>query len=78
MFYTKEEYPENIKYVRYTPTNFTILTRELGEPTHWIENMCQGGYIKVNTDNNSWTGSMSFEWLYRDEPPLTNIEEFIK
>lgn len=70
-YYPKEDYPENIIYIRDTAANRITLSEKLGEPMMLGEEFC---YLIINTTDKTWHSSHPFEWLYRDAPPLTPID----
>ena len=72
----KETFPENIKYIKDTENNRGVLTLKLGNPK-FVQN-CEYSYIEVNTKEKTWRTCFSFEWLYRNQPPLMNINQLIK
>ena len=74
MFYQKEIFPEQIKFVKDTNENRKLLEEKLGKCKFLFDNY---SYIEINTKDNTWRTCMDFEWLYRDTPPLISIEEFI-
>lgn len=64
---------ENIKIVLNTPGNVDYLTKKFGEPRWLIGN--NDYYLKIDVEKKEWWYSFDYEWLYRPEPVLTNIEE---
>jgi hypothetical protein len=75
MYYKKEEFPKHIKFVKDTPKNRRLLEEKIGENSSII---CDDySYIEINTKDNTWRNCLSFEWLYRNPPPLISIKEVI-
>lgn len=75
----EEVVPDNIKYIKDTLENREILKNKFGGKHDMFglyDN--QFSYIKFNTQTKEWTPSLDFEWLYRNPPILTPIEEIIK
>lgn len=70
--YIQETFPENLKYVRDTPENRERLKEKLGPERIYTKDIT---YLEVDTNNKSWRICFSFEWLYRNPPPLTNIKD---
>ena len=72
----KETFPEHIKYIKDTDNNRGVLTLKLGNPK-FVQNW-EHSYIEINTKEKTWRTCNSFEWLYRNQPPLMNINHLIK
>jgi hypothetical protein len=78
--YTHEVYPENIKYIKDSLEIRKILKLNFGD-TRFDDSKFgrpQLSYIKFDMTDNTWKTSFDFEWLYRNSPPLTSIEEILK
>lgn len=69
----KEVFPSNIKFLKDTDANRRRLTEKFGLAKSG--DLWDYSYIEVNTDKNEWRSCFSFEWLYRNQPPLVNIDE---
>lgn len=74
-FYKPETYPKNIKYLLDNNTNAELLEQKFGKPEDYSTPFKGQAYIKFNTDDNTWSYSPTFEWLYRDTPPLTAFND---
>lgn len=74
--YKPEVYPENILYIQDTPLTRKILKENFCE-CEYIETFRSFWYIKFDKTDNTWTPSFGHEWLYRDAPPLTSIDEML-
>jgi hypothetical protein len=70
----KEIFPEHIMFVKNTYENRRILENKLGKPKFIFDN----SYIEINLKENTWRTCLDFEWLYRDKPPLSKIEDIIE
>jgi len=70
--YEQEIYPDHIKYVIRSPYVDNKLTSLLGNS---ILSKMTTHYIKVDLIDKTWYPSPDFAWLYRNQPPLTTIEE---
>ena len=71
--YQQETFPENIRFVRDNPYNRIYLIEKLGKPKFLIES--ESAYIEIDMNTKTWKNTYSFQWLYRNPPPLTNIEK---
>jgi hypothetical protein len=74
MYYTNENFPEHIKFVKDTIENREKLKSLLGEPALMFDDFV---YIQINIEDNTWRTTFSYEWLYRNQPPLLTLDEFI-
>ena len=77
--YREEVVSDDIKYIKDTLENRKILEKKFGKHSDMFglyDN--QFSYIRFNTQTKEWTPSLDFEWLYRNPPILTPIEEIIK
>lgn len=74
MFYKKEKNPDYIKHIKDTLENRKILEEKLGKPKFCFDNF---SYIEINTKENRWRSCLDYEWLYRNQPNLMTIEEFL-
>jgi hypothetical protein len=68
-----EKFPDNILYVKDTDENRRKLTEKLGKTR--IADLWDYSYIEINKDTKEWRTCFSFEWLYRNPPPLKTINE---
>lgn len=73
--YVQEWFPDHMKYVKDTMDNRDIMWELLGNGWIYTNEEC---YIVVDTYNKTWRTSFYFEWLYRNPPPLTEIEDLKK
>ena len=76
--HTEEVYPRETLYIKDTIENRTLLSLRYGNQPCPDIFLHQYSYIKFNIIEGTWTSSFDFEWLYRNTPPLTPIEEIIK
>ena len=70
--YAKETFPPHIKFVEDNPANRKLLYEKLGGSLLCFD---ERTYIEVNTHDKTWRTCFSFEWLYRDAPPLVEIKD---
>lgn len=76
-----EKFPDNLIYIRDTPTNRELIKSILGEAKLEIP---MEAYIVINQDTKEWETTFVFEWLYRNAPPhilldkSNNFEDLIK
>lgn len=66
---------ENIIYIIDTPENRFEMENIFGNPKFLYIDM---HYIKFHKLDLSWWTTFTHEWLYREPPFLTDIEEIIK
>lgn len=66
---------ENIFYIIDTPFNRDKMICAFGKPKLFYDDMC---YIKFDKLDLSWRTTFTNEWLYREPPLLTDIEEILK
>lgn len=67
----------NIKYLKDTPETREILSKEFGE-FEYIDLMKDYTYIIFYEDTKKWKPTFAFEWLYREIPELTPLDEILK
>lgn len=70
--YTKEVFPPYLLFLKDTQENRIALTILLGIP---ITDLGKTAYIRVNTKTKEWFCTMDVEWLYRNQPPLSTVED---
>jgi len=75
--YRPEVYPEKTLYVEDTQENQDILTDMLGENELGFMQETSKTYLVVNIETFTWYKDMAFSWLYRDPPPLVDVQEVI-
>ena len=68
--YIQETFPEHIKYVQDTPENRERLGEKLGPEKIYSKDIT---YLEVDLNKKSWRVCFAYEWLYRNPPPLTSI-----
>lgn len=73
MLYTEEIPKPGIVYVEDNPDNFTTLTKKLGPIKALIDR--EKTYLEINLNNKTWRKCFSFEWLYRNQPKLSDIKD---
>lgn len=73
--YKIEEFPDHIKYVIRTNENENKLSELLGDS---ILSKMKSYYIEINLEEKEWYPSFDHCWLYRNQPPLTPIEDIEK
>lgn len=71
--FPEEDYPSNIFYIALNDRNLEALKNI--KSLKGFEIYPNGGYIKVDTEKLSWCFCLSFEFLYRNEPLLSTIED---
>jgi hypothetical protein len=72
--YKEEEFPYNVFYVYATDSNLRILTRTLGKNYSLVSR----AYVEVDTNQMTWRHTQDYEWLYRNQPPVSEIVEVLK
>ena len=72
--YPPEITPENIKYVSDNPANRKLLTEKLGEPK-WPHKWYT--YLEIDTTEKTWRSCFMYEWMYRNPPELSNINDVV-
>jgi hypothetical protein len=71
--YPKETFPDNIIFVKDTSENRMLLSNcKTVSCKFWSDDY---SYLKINLEKRLCQSSLSFEWLYRNQPLLTSIEE---
>ena len=75
--YPQETFPEHILFMKDTNENRGILTLQLSDQK--IEPLMSKDftYIEINLVEKSWRVCNAFEWLYRNSPPLIDIEDLL-
>lgn len=73
--YVKEFFPANKVYIKDTDENRRKMSEKYG--VHKFGDLWDYSYIELDTDTNEWRTCFSFEWLYRNSPPLKDINEVI-
>lgn len=71
--YVKEVFPDNKVYIKDTDENRRIMTQKYG--INKLGDLWDYSYIELDTDTNEWRTCLSFEWLYRNQPSLKNIND---
>lgn len=71
----ESKYPDNTYYIIDTKYNRELLEGNMGKadcifPNHPDWNT----YLVIDLNEKTWRNSPSFEWLYRNQPPLSTIE----
>lgn len=74
--FSVEKFPENIIYIKDTDENRRKLAEKLGN--HKFADLWDYSYIEINKNTKEWRTCFSFEWLYRNPPPLKTINEALK
>lgn len=74
MPYTKETFQDHIKYISDTNENREILSNRFGKPTFQFDSYT---YIEIDLLNKTWRSCLGYEWLYRNTPPLTSIDDLL-
>ncbi len=75
-FLQDEVFPEHLRFLRTTEEHVDILTSLLGDTrTIYLLSGFQSGYIEVDLDKLDWRLCMSYEFLYRTQPPIIDIVE---
>lgn len=68
----------DVLYLKDSPSTREILTKEFGELKDIDINLMKDYvYIKFYPYKNKWIPTFPFEWLYKDKPKLTQIEDII-
>ena len=73
--YKEETYPDDVKYVVDNDINRLLLTQKLGKTDNVIIN--DRSYILINIGTKTWSPTFTFQWLYRNQPPLLSQDELI-
>ena len=73
--YKEETYPDDVKYVVDNDINRLLLTQKLGKTDNVI--IDDRSYILINIGTKTWTSTFTFQWLYRNQPPLLTQDELI-
>lgn len=74
MKYQKEIYPSHIIYLEDDPYNRKKMIEKFGVPTLSSSDYT---YIELDIDKKTWRSCYTFEWLYRNPPPITEINEVL-
>lgn len=76
----KETYPDNILYLADTAHNREKLCELIGESKLLFKKEPKTGsrlvdtYLIVDLDDKTWRDSPEYMWLYRNNPPIADIE----
>lgn len=70
----EEVFPSNVFYVYVTVSNLEILNRTLGKNYSLVSR----SYVEIDTDRMTWRHTQDYEWLYRNQPPVSEIGEVLK
>lgn len=70
-FYKSELYPSDTVYVEDTPENRLRLTELIGP--YYSGFGGSSGIISVDILNETWYPCYAHKWLYRDIPPMFNL-----
>ena len=74
--FNKEVFPENIRFL--VDDECDINRQQLKEifGGDWNSKFHTGhSYLEVDIKQRTWRPCLDFEWLYRNSPPTTTIEE---
>ena len=71
--YGQSELPDNKLWIRDSFENRFILETKFGKPKIEFPGF---GYIEFDIIEKSWTTTPAFQWLYSNQPPLTDINYF--
>lgn len=70
--YKEESPPSHIKYLTDSPGTRIVLERRMGKPIIASEDYT---YIELNMDDKTWRTCFMYEFLYRNTPSLSHIDE---
>jgi hypothetical protein len=73
--YGVSKLPDNILWVKDSLQNRLLFENEFGETKLKFDDYA---YIEFNTIDRTWNTTFSFQWLYTNQPPLTDINELIE
>lgn len=72
--FLKETYPEDTYYILDTIKAREFLTLVIGEASIIFKNAPGwDSYLIIDMKDKTWRNSPSFEWLYRNSPPVIPI-----
>jgi hypothetical protein len=72
--YNKEVFPNYIVYVVDNPRNRRVLNKLIGEPQIEPKGYT---YIEIDLLGDTWRSCLGHEWLYRNTPPLVELNDLI-
>jgi hypothetical protein len=74
-FYGETELPDDKLWVKDSVENRLFFKCKFGEAKYEHPDFA---YIEFDMKTKSWKPTFSFQWLYTNQPPLTNIDYFTK